>query len=229
MKNRIINIATVAEVAAALKELKDKIIFVGGAVVSLYVDDPSSNEIRPTADVDLAINLLNYADWAHMQERLAELGFYPNPQGHAICSYTYKGILVDIMPSKEGPIGPTNKWYEKGFDNLWTITIQGIEIKMLSVGCFLATKFEAFKDRGGDYRLSHDFEDIIYVLDNRTTIIEDIAREPLEIRDYLKEQLKIVFVKPNFNEIISAHIHPLIYEDRLPIIKEKFEKIITIR
>lgn len=72
MKNRIINIATVAEVATALKELKDKMIFVGGAVVSLYVDDPSSNEIRPTADVDLTINLLNYADWAHMQERLAE-------------------------------------------------------------------------------------------------------------------------------------------------------------
>ncbi len=37
---------------------------------------------------------------------------------------------------------------------------------------FLATKFEAFKDRGGDYRTSHDFEDIVYVLDNRTTIVE---------------------------------------------------------
>ncbi len=132
------------------------------------------------------------------------------------------------MPSKDGPMGPTNRWFQVGFDNLWTITIEDIEITMLSVGCFLATKFEAFKDRGGDYRLSHDFEDIVYVLDNRTTIIEDIVSEPLEIRDYLKEQLRIVYVKPNFNEIISAHVHPLIYEDRLPIIKEKFEKIITI-
>lgn len=229
MKNTVINIATVAEVATALKELKDKMIFVGGAVVSLYLDDPSSHDIRPTADVDLTSDLLNYADWVHMQERLSELGFYPNPQGHAICSYTYKRILVDIMPSKDGPIGPTNRWYQVGFDNLWTFTIKGIEIKMLSVGCFLATKFEAFKDRGGDdYRLSHDFEDIMYVLDNRTTIIEDIESEPLEIRDYLKEQLKIINNKPNFDEIIAAHIHPLIYEDRLPIIKEKFEKIITV-
>ncbi|MGZ0016911.1 hypothetical protein [Yeosuana sp. AK3] len=37
MKNKIINIATVAEIATALKELKDKMIFVGGAVVSFIL------------------------------------------------------------------------------------------------------------------------------------------------------------------------------------------------
>jgi nitrogenase molybdenum-iron protein alpha/beta subunit len=67
MENSVINIATVAEIAGALKELKDKMVFIGGAVVSVYTDDPSADEIRPTADVDLTINLLNYADWAQMQ------------------------------------------------------------------------------------------------------------------------------------------------------------------
>lgn len=228
MKNKIINLSTVAEIATALKELKDQMIFIGGAVVSLYVDDTSSIEIRQTTDIDLTINLLNYTQWVKMQERLAALSFYPNPEAHAICSYTYKGILVDIMPSENGPIGPANKWYAAGFNNLWTETIDGMEIKILSVGCFLATKFEAFKDRGGDYRLSHDFEDIIYVLDNRTTIVEDIEKEPLEIRKFLKEQLKLVYTKSNFEEIISAHIHPLIFEDRLQIIKDKIEKIIIV-
>ena len=41
MENRKINIAVVAEVAQALKELKDQMVFVGGAVVSLYTDDPA--------------------------------------------------------------------------------------------------------------------------------------------------------------------------------------------
>lgn len=171
MKNKIINIATVAEVAIALKELKDKMIFVGGAVVSLYTDDPSADEIRPTADVDLAINLINYSSWSQMQERLAELGFSPDPKGHAICSYLYNAISVDIMPSEDGPIGPANRWYKEGFENLWTEEIEGVAINILSPPCFLATKFEAFKDRGKDYRTSHDIEDIIYVLDNRTTIV----------------------------------------------------------
>lgn len=66
MENKTINIAIVAQVAAALKELKDQMVFVGGAVVSLYTDDPAADEIRPTGDVDMTINLLNFADWARM-------------------------------------------------------------------------------------------------------------------------------------------------------------------
>ena len=36
MENRTINISVVAEVAQALKDLKSQVVFVGGAVVSLY-------------------------------------------------------------------------------------------------------------------------------------------------------------------------------------------------
>ncbi|WP_373941052.1 hypothetical protein OEG92_14505 [Polaribacter sejongensis] len=93
MKNRIINNAVVAEVANALKELKDQMIFVGGSVVNLYVDDEAAEEVRQTDDVDVTINLIKYSAWVQMQERLAELGFSPDSGGHSICSYLYKGIL----------------------------------------------------------------------------------------------------------------------------------------
>ncbi len=73
MENRTINISVVAEVAKALHELKDQMVFIGGAVVSLYADDPAADEIRPTADIDMAINLLNFSNWVRMQERLSEL------------------------------------------------------------------------------------------------------------------------------------------------------------
>ena len=46
MENRVINIAIVAEVAEALKELKENMVFVGGAVISLYTDDPAADELR---------------------------------------------------------------------------------------------------------------------------------------------------------------------------------------
>lgn len=228
MENKVINIATVSEIAVALKELKDKMVFIGGAVVSVYTDDPSADEIRPTADVDLTINLLNFAHWAQMQERLAELSFSPDPNGHAICSYLYKGISVDIMPSEDGPIGPANRWYKIGFQNLWTTEVKEQEISILSAPCFLATKFEAFKDRGTDYRTSHDFEDIIYVLDNRTTIIEEIDKDHPEIKQFLKEEFTKIHTNLSFEEIISCHVHPLIQEERIPIIKEKIEHIIAI-
>lgn len=102
------------------------------------------------------------------------------------------------------------------------------EISILSAPCFLATKFEAFKDRGTDYRTSHDFEDIIYVLDNRTTIIEEINKEHREIKQFLKEEFTKIYTNLSFEEIISCYVHPLIQEERIPILKEKIESIIAI-
>ncbi len=213
--------------AKALKELKDQMIFVGGAVVSLYADEPTE-EVRQTDDIDVTINLINYASWVEMQERLAQLGFSPDPEGHAICSYLYKGISMDIMPSEDGPIGPANTWYKIGFKNLWTHKVEDQTITLLSAPCFLATKFEAFKDRGTDYRLSHDFEDIIYVLNNRSTIVEEVARDHLEIKQFLKVELIKIYESVLYDEIISCHVPPLIHEERLPIIKEKIEQIIAL-
>lgn len=227
MENRIINIATIAEIAEALQELKDQMVFIGGAVISVYTDDLSADEIRPTADIDLTINLLNYADWIQKQERLAELGFSPDPNGQAIISYLYKGISVDIMPSEDGPVGPANKWYKIGFENLWTTEVNGLSIRIFSAPCYLATKFEAFNNRGTDYRTSHDFEDIIYVLDNRTTIVEEISQDHPEIRQFIKEEFTKIYKSTNFIEIVSCHIHPLILEGRLPILIEKIENIIA--
>src|SRR5690606_32620194 len=147
MHNRIINIDLVAQVANGLQELREKMVFVGGAVISLYTDDPAADEIRPTSDIDMTIDLANYAEWAQMQERLAELNFHPDPQGHSICSYKYKDIAIDIMPADDSSIGVSNKWYKPGFQFIQQIQLsENININILPPPYFLATKLEAFKD-----------------------------------------------------------------------------------
>lgn len=228
MENKIINIAIVAKIAKALQELKEQMVFVGGAIISLYTDDPSADEIRPTADVDMTIKLLNYNDWNKMQERLAELKFFPDPNGHAICSYLYKDISVDIMPAEDGPIGPANSWYKLGFEDLQSIRIEDEEINIFTAPCFLATKFEAFQQRGKDYRTSHDFEDIIYVMDNRISIIDEIEKSPLILKAFLKQELQIIMNSPYQEEILSAHLHPFILKERYPILLEKVNRIINL-
>lgn len=228
MENRTINIGVVAEVAKALAELKNQMVFVGGAVVSLYADDPAADEIRPTADIDMTINLMNFSNWAKMQERLAELNFYPDPFGHAICSYKYKDIPVDIMPAEEGPLGPSNKWYKVGFNDLWKITVKDEEIQILSAPVYLATKFEAYNNRGGDYRTSHDFEDIIYVLDNRIHIVPEIENAHKEIKEFLKKEIDKILSSKFLEEILSSHIHPLMIDERYPIVLGKMEQITAL-
>ena len=225
MENRTINIAVVAEVAKALKELKDQMVFVGGAVVSLYADDPAADEIRPTSDIDMTIKLMNFKKWTEVQERLAVLGFYPDPFGHSICSYKYKDIPVDIISATDSPLGPSNRWYQIGFDDLKIIEVEGEMIQILSAPCYLATKFDAFNNRGTDYRTSHDFEDIIYVLDNRTSIVEETVMAHPEIITFLKQEIRNILENSNWDEIISAHLHPLVLAERQPIVLDKMRKI----
>ena len=207
MENKIINIAVVAEIAEALKDIKQDMVFVGGAVISLYTDDPAADEIRPTQDVDMTINILNLGHWEEVQKKLSELGFQPDPFGHAICSYKYNDIPVDIMATEDGPLGPSNRWYKVGFKNLKNVKVKDQEIKILSAPCYLATKFEAFKNRGNDYRTSHDIEDIIYVIDNRIDIVSEITEGEPSILLFIREQLQIIINKGILKEEIGrAHV-----------------------
>ena len=225
MENKIINIAVVAEIAEALKDIKQDMVFVGGAIISLYTDDPAADEIRPTQDVDMTINILNLGHWEEVQKKLSELGFQPDPFGHAICSYKYNDIPVDIMATEDGPLGPSNRWYKVGFKNLWNVKVKDQEIKILSAPCYLATKFEAFKNRGNDYRTSHDIEDIIYVIDNRIDIVSEITEGEPSILLFIREQLQIIINKGILKEVIVSHIHPLMFDERIVIVEEKIEQI----
>ena len=228
MENRIINIATVAEVAEALKEIKEQVVFVGGAIVSLYTDDIAADEIRPTKDIDLTLNIYNLSHWESFQERLAEIGFYPDPHGQSICGYKYKNIPIDIMATDDGPFGPSNRWYREGFKDLWTATAGAQEIQIFSAPCYLATKFEAFKSRGRDYRTSHDIEDIVNILDNRTSIVEEVLEAKENILLFLREQFNEIIHKGLLDEVLLAHIHPLMQEERMNMVKEKLEQIMKI-
>ena len=226
MENRTINLAAVAEVAAALGILNEDVVFVGGAVLSLYTDDPAADEIPPTQDIDLTLDIVSFHHWAELQQSLSKLGFYPDPSGHAICSYKYKDIAVDIMATEDGPFGPSNPWYKPGFENLWTVKIKDQIIKILSAPYYLATKFEAFKNRGNDYRTSHDIEDIIYVIDNRSCIVEEIKESEAKVFAYLKHELLHLKAQGHLKEVLMAHIHPLMIEDRLPLVEDKVNRII---
>ena len=227
MENKTINLHTVAEVAKGLKELKDRMVFVGGAVISLYADDEAADEIRPTADVDMTIELSSYSEWVSMQERLAALKFSPNAHGHAICSYMYKGVSVDILPAQNSSFGASNSWYLPGFSFLKEVVVEGELIKILSAPYFMATKFEAFHGRGnGDYRTSHDFEDIIYVIDNRTSIIQDMLEAESLLKSFLQQEFKKVISHPHAQEIIRTQIHPMMVDERYPLVLEKIIKII---
>jgi len=205
--NHNTNIVRIKAVSNALKELNEKIVFVGGATISLYPDRPVF-EVRPTDDVDVIIEILNYHDRVKLEEKLRAIGFTNDIESGVICRYKIHGIIVDIMPTNDPSIGFTNKWYPEGFEKAVNYEIDESNIiKILSAPYFIATKLEAHKDRGkNDGRTSQDFEDIIFVLENCSAIWEEMNNSSKTIKDYLRSEFLILLNNQNLFEWIDSHV-----------------------
>ena|ERR1700740_1163293 len=206
MSHRI-NIVRIKAVANALDALKEKVVFVGGATISLY-PDRQGFEVRPTDDIDVIIEIVNYKNRTELEAKLRETGFAHDTESSVICRYKIQGIIVDIMPTDDLSIGFSNKWYPDGFNQAVDYVIdEWRTIKILSAPYFIATKFEAFKSRGkNNGRTSHDFEDIIYVLENRSSVWEEMKNVKEEVRNYLHSEFLNLLNNPNHLEWIDCHV-----------------------
>ena len=67
----------VEKVAASLEEINKDVIYVGGAVVSLYVTDEGAEQPRPTKDFDISVQISTYAQMDELREKLALKRIYP--------------------------------------------------------------------------------------------------------------------------------------------------------
>jgi predicted nucleotidyltransferase len=216
------NINMLQTVARGLGDLRDEMVFVGGAVAELYADDPASSDIRPTQDVDCTIELSSYREHTELENELRPKGFANDTsQGAPICRWIYQDIKVDVMPADENILGFNNQWYPSGVGNKISKTLpDGSEIFVFSPEYYLAAKFEAHNDRGGtDLRQSHDFEDIVYILDNCTSIIENIRNSDEEVKCYLKDECKKLLDNNGLSEGIECALPIGSDSDRVEIIE----------
>jgi predicted nucleotidyltransferase len=194
-------------VREALADLRNDVVFVGGSTVSFYADRESF-EVRETDDVDVIIEVLTYPDHVKFEEKIQALGFSPDTTARVKVRYKIKGIIVDFMPTTDVAIGFENKWYPDGYKNAIEYSIDNNEtIKILSPEHFIATKLEAFKNRGySDPRQSHDFEDIVYMLENRNAIWSELANCAEPVKNYLKQEFGKLLSQKGIEEWIDCHV-----------------------
>ena len=112
------------------------------------------------------------------------------------------------MPTDEKVLGFSNRWYKEGFANLIQYEIdEHATVNIFSSTYFIASKFEAFKGRGqNDGRTSQDFEDIVFLLDNRASIWEEINAANKNLKEYLKVECSTLLDNPYFEEWLSVHL-----------------------
>ena len=107
---RVLNIAT------ALEELNDEVVYVGGSVAQYYSKDAASRKLQTTFDVDCVIDISTYAEYNEFQERLYRKKFRnDHSEGAPVCRFVFNDEKVDVMPKVYIPLtGDSNSWNPDG-------------------------------------------------------------------------------------------------------------------
>jgi len=220
-----INIEIIGKVAEALEEINTEVIYVGGAVISLYATEKGSDIPRVTKDIDISVRVSTYSQMEELRLRLARKKIFPTSSGNIMYRYAYQDILIDFIPFEETPLGPTNSWLKPGFKHSREIKVFNTTIRILPASYFLATKWEAYRNRGSDPRASHDFEDIIFVLNNHADLVDDVAKSEIKVIEFLKEMCHEIQSHASRDEIIECHLHPGSVVERRNLVLNKLQQI----
>lgn len=106
-----INIDVIKKIARALGELNNRVVYVGGAVVSFYIDDPAADDVRPTKDIDISLEITSTGELENLRQELAGKGFTQSAEDSVMCRFHYDGIPADVMATEEIGWAPANRWF----------------------------------------------------------------------------------------------------------------------
>lgn len=202
------NLSRLRVIAQGLEELNGRVVFVGGSVAQLYASDSASTDIRPTDDIDCVVDLSSYKEYCDFSELLRSKRFHNDATpGAPICRWLFLDEKVDFMPTDSQILGFSNRWYKSGMAHKVVYEISAdVFIHILPAIYFIATKFEAVRTRGGaDLRTSHDFEDIVYVLNYCPEIAAQFVNaDDSELKTYIRECFSDLLSRNNIQEEIEC-------------------------
>lgn len=203
------NLPYLRHIADALGDLREQVVFVGGAVAGLLVTDPLADSVRATRDVDAVVNATR-AVFHLIEEAVAQRGFVRDVQGDVICRWVHKdsGLLFDLMPVQPEVLGFSNRWYPYAVETAEPVELSpGLTIRLVSAVGFVATKLEAYAGRGaGDFLTSHDIEDVLNIVDGREELTDEMAAAPAELRQAVKSAFLQLLSNPDFANVLPGLI-----------------------
>ena len=140
------------------------------------------------------------------------------------CRFKYEDLLVDVMSTQEVGWASGNQWFMQGFDKAMFVTLEEVTIKLLPLPYFLATKFDAFFDRGTeDVYTSKDLEDLVYLFNHTSSIVEEISAAPDNVKLFLREAVSRLYKNDSAMAAIPGHLFYENMEEQYQEIKLKFK------
>jgi hypothetical protein len=208
-----------------LKKLDQKVTYVGGAVIPLYMEDTAAEKPRPTLDVDTVVKITTYGEYVRTEQKLRLIGLKPSPDPEApVCRWKYEDLEIDVMPARGDFFGFSNQWYEEGIAHAVKKDLaEKLTIQVFSPVYLFADKINTFLDRGsGDYYASYDFEDIIRLVDGYPNLIPEIKSALPDVKKYIQNWVKNLLNQPRVRDYLAAHV---IQQGRAEVLQNRLKKI----
>jgi predicted nucleotidyltransferase len=200
-----------ATVAAALGELRSRVVFIGGAIAPLLQQDPPFPGPRPTSDVDAVVVTASYAEAQRIRGELTARGFRQGPEdAHHVGRWIGpKGIPFDLVSvgSHVGASGST--WDALAVQTAVEATLaSGVSIRHASGPGFLALKWVAYQDRGSNDPLnSEDLGDILALIASRPSLAEEVSATPAALRTFIADEAVAFLTGPYVEDLMAAHLN----------------------
>lgn len=217
------NIDQIQLTAVEMGEIVSEVVFLGGCVAGLLVDQVARTSARATEDVDVIVDIANLSTYYKFGERLKQKGFQQKAADDEgpICRW-YKHVnggrlMLDVMPTDQNILGFSNPWYPMAVLKNEPLELpNGTVINVIRPLTFLATKFAAWNSRGAGDIYHKDIEDVVYILENRPQIVTDYLDEMDQgLRSYLKAELSSLLQNANFIDRLSGMVSSYGSEDHV--------------
>jgi predicted nucleotidyltransferase len=204
------NIEILELIARALGKITEHVVFVGGCATGLLITDAARPPVRATQDVDVIASVASISEYYEIGKELRMAGFSQTMSDEPICRWTLGNLKLDVMPTHEKVLGFSNRWYSDAVRTSNVVRLpRGQHIRLITAPYFIGTKIEAFHGRGrGDYRASHDIEDIITLVDGRQELKEEMLLSEQSLQDYIAEELETLLGIPAFFDALPGHLAP---------------------
>lgn len=220
------NLPTLRAVARALGDLCERVVFVGGSTAGLLLTDPAAESVRATMDVDAIVVADTLPQFQRIEGEVAARGFVRDMDSGVICRWRHRdsGAVFDLMPVDTRILGFSNRWYADAIRTAVPVTLDdGLQIRLVSAPAFVATKLEAFADRGrGDLLASHDLEDVLNVIDGRPELAQELDTAPAALRDAVRSAFSALLRHPDFENALPGLVADA---NRVGILRERLRSM----
>ena len=223
------NLELLIAMARAMGPMCEQVVFVGGCAIGLLVDNAALMDVLPAEDVDAIVEVASLVGYHRLADQLMARGFKQTMADNTPpFRWFWNRMQPDLVPVDDKVLGFANPWYRVGFAAALSVDLpDGLVLRHLSAPHFLATKFEAFKDRSqNDVYLSHDLEDIMTVIEGRSIVAQETAAAHESIRKHVGQSVAALLTMPAFHNALPGLLSD---PERGPTVKARLIQIAQLK